>query len=125
MSADDLHGQPRPTPEQVAWVFHHLNEHYEGGGSFRYLIYDRLGFDQSAYVGLCGQGMHLSNLLACSRESSEVSKALLEIVAAFEAFGVRPPRQHTVSACALRTVLYAVRACTTHGRSAACRSVCA
>ena len=49
MDADDhLQGQPRPTPEQVAWVFHHLNEHYEEGGSFRCLIYDRMGFDQSA-----------------------------------------------------------------------------
>jgi hypothetical protein len=44
MNADDrLHGQPRPTPEQVAWVFHHLNEHYGEGGSFRQLIYERMG----------------------------------------------------------------------------------
>ena len=55
MNADDhLHGQPRPTPEQVAWVFHHLNEHYGEGGSFRRLIYERMGFDQSADGVLCG-----------------------------------------------------------------------
>jgi len=79
MNADDhLHGQPRPTPEQVAWVFHHLNDHYGEGGSFRHLIYQRMGFDPSAYVGLCGQGMNLSNLMNCARDSREVDQAMLD-----------------------------------------------
>ena len=51
---EHLHGQPRPTPVKVAWVFHYLNQHHEEGGSFRCLIYDRMGFDQSAYRVLCG-----------------------------------------------------------------------
>ncbi|MEO8350226.1 MAG: hypothetical protein ABI680_00755 [Chthoniobacteraceae bacterium] len=79
MNADDhLHEQPRPTPEQVAWVFHNLNEHYGEGGSFRRLIYERMGFDQSAYGVLCGQGMNLSNLMNCARENREVDQAMLD-----------------------------------------------
>ncbi len=59
-------------------VFHHLNVHYGEGGSFRHLIYQRMGFDQSAYVGLCGQGMNLSNLMNCARDSREVDQAMLD-----------------------------------------------
>lgn len=79
MTADDhLQGQPRPSAEQVAWVFHHLNEHYAEGGSFRHLIYQRMGFDEKAYGVLMGQGLHLSNLLNCAKDSEEVSNRLLE-----------------------------------------------
>ena len=79
MTADNhLNGQPRPTPEQVAWVFHHLNRHPEEGGSFRHLIYDRMGFDEAAYGVLMGQGLALSNLLNGAMDSGEVQKALLE-----------------------------------------------
>ena len=48
-------------------MFRPLNEHYEEGGSFRHLIYGRMGFDRSAYGVLCGQGMNLSNLDNCAR----------------------------------------------------------
>lgn len=55
-------GQPRPTVEQVAWVFAHLCNHLERLGSFRYLIYDRMGFGYDAYVPLyMAGGMTLSN----------------------------------------------------------------
>ncbi len=79
MTADDhLKGQERPTAEQVAWVFHHLNEHYDGGGSFRELIYRRMGFDEPAYGILMGQGLPLSNLLNCARENEDVTNALAD-----------------------------------------------
>ena len=79
MTANDfLAGQPPPTPEQVAWVFHLLNQHSQEGGSFRHLIYERMGFDEAAYGVLMGQGMALSNLLNAARDSGEVQKALLE-----------------------------------------------
>lgn len=77
-AADHLQGQPRPSAGQVAWVFHHLNEHYDEGGSFRHLIYQRLGFDEKAYGVLMGTGLHLSNLLNCAKDSEDVSKLLLE-----------------------------------------------
>ena len=35
--------------------------HAKEGGSYRYLIYDRLGFGMEAYVPLCEDGMTISN----------------------------------------------------------------
>jgi hypothetical protein len=55
----------KPTPEQVAWVFRHIADHLREGGTFRYLIYDRMGFDSDAYSTLYGAGgMDISN--ACN-----------------------------------------------------------
>lgn len=48
----------RPTAEQVAWVFERLAEHLEEGGSFRDLIYDRMGFEGDAYNKLLAAGGH-------------------------------------------------------------------
>lgn len=43
----------KPSVEQVAWVFEKVAESIrEGGGSFRHLIYDRMGFDEKAYIPL-------------------------------------------------------------------------
>ena len=43
------------------WVMKHIVEHAREGGTYRYLIYHRLGFDESAYIPLCGYGMIISN----------------------------------------------------------------
>ena len=43
------------------WVMKHVVEHAREGGSYRYLIYDRLGFGLNAYVPLCADGMTISN----------------------------------------------------------------
>ena len=45
----------------TAWVMKHIIEHATEGGSFRYLIYDRLGFGPEAYVPLCADGLTISN----------------------------------------------------------------
>lgn len=46
----------------TAWVFQHIVEHAKEGGSFRYLIYDRLGFDIDSYIVLYeAGGMDISN----------------------------------------------------------------
>lgn len=63
----DNRARPR---SRLAWVFHHLNLHYDQSGSFRRLIIHRMGFDQSAYVDLCARGMNLSHLLNCDRETA-------------------------------------------------------
>lgn len=42
------------------------------GGSFRHVIYERMGFDQPAYGVFCGQGMNLSNLVNRARDNREV-----------------------------------------------------
>lgn len=43
------------------WVMKHIVEHAAEGGSFRTLIYERLGFGPDAYAPLCGDGMTISN----------------------------------------------------------------
>lgn len=54
----------KPTIEQVGWVFKHLKDHLDQGGSFKYLIYERLGFGLEAYSELCNEGgMAISNAL--------------------------------------------------------------
>lgn len=46
----------------VAWAMKHIVAHAEEGGTFRHLIYDRLGFDMDAYVPLYqAGGMTISN----------------------------------------------------------------
>ncbi len=46
----------------TAWVFEQIVAHAKEGGSFRYLIYDRLGFNNDAYVPLYSAGgMEISN----------------------------------------------------------------
>ena len=46
----------------TAWVMEKILEHANDGGSYRYLIYDRLGFDMDAYGVLQGAGaLEISN----------------------------------------------------------------
>lgn len=62
LHTDRLEGQPRPTKEQVAWVFAHLYDHLNNTGTYRVLIYRRLGFLHDAYTPLLmAGGMELSN----------------------------------------------------------------
>ena len=43
------------------WVMKHIVDHAREGGSYRYLIYTRLGFGPEAYVPLCDDGLTISN----------------------------------------------------------------
>lgn len=45
----------------VQWAMKHIVDHAREGGSYRYLIYDRLGFGPEAYAPLCADGMTISN----------------------------------------------------------------
>jgi len=67
----------KPTAEQVAWVFRHLLDHFEEGGSFRYLIYDRMGFGPESYRTLYeAGGMLLTNI---AKQYSKYKDYLREI----------------------------------------------
>lgn len=61
----------------TAWVFEAIVKHATDGGSFRYLIYDRLGFEHDAYVPLyLAGGMVISNEFDLSdgpKDQDEVS----------------------------------------------------
>jgi hypothetical protein len=66
----------KPTIEQVAWVFKKLCEHMKEGGTFRYLIYDRMGFDDDAYLPLYSAGgLALSNAFDELAESKQEFKS--------------------------------------------------
>lgn len=45
----------------VRWAMKHIVRHASEGGSYRYLIYDRLGFELDAYAALLDDGMIISN----------------------------------------------------------------
>ena len=46
----------------VRWAMKHIVDHAKEGGSYRYLIYDRLGFDMDAYGVLQNAGaLEISN----------------------------------------------------------------
>jgi len=54
----------KPTVEQVAWVFEKIIDNVKKGGTFRYLIYDEMGFDSSAYLPLYeAGGMSINNAM--------------------------------------------------------------
>lgn len=60
----------------TAWVFRNIVDHAMEGGSYRYLIYNRLGFGPEAYVPLYDAGgMEISNEFDISQKS-----AILDIV---------------------------------------------
>ena len=54
------------------WVMKHIVEHAREGGSYRYLIYERLGFNADAYVPLCDDGLTISNEFDLNRKQSIV-----------------------------------------------------
>jgi hypothetical protein len=58
------------------WVMKHIVDHAREGGTYRYLIYDRLGFDADAYGVLLDDGMTISNEfdLTLKREVAEFLK---------------------------------------------------
>jgi hypothetical protein len=47
--------------EIVQWVFQKVDEHMKEGGSYRFLIYERLGFGKEAYSIFYPYGMNISN----------------------------------------------------------------
>ena len=47
--------------EITKWVMENIVKHAEEGGSYRYLIYERLGFGPDAYGYLLDSGMTISN----------------------------------------------------------------
>lgn len=59
----------------VAWVFERLIEHAQEGGTFRYLIYNQMGFGPEAYLPLyLAGGMTISNALDLEAEKQAQEK---------------------------------------------------
>ncbi len=67
----------KPTLEQVAWIFEQINEN--AGGSFRKLIYDRLGFGPNAYSELyAAGGQNITNAMCAENHSVESKIDLID-----------------------------------------------
>ena len=65
----------RPTAEQVAWVLAHIDDHLKEGGTFRKLIYDRMGFGVGEYqLFYEAGGMNISNAFCELRTYEEGKK---------------------------------------------------
>lgn len=70
-----LDGQPKPTMEQAAWVLAHYNDHCQEGGTYRHLIYGRLGYDMESYVLMQVAGvLDLSNVANAVSDNEEIKK---------------------------------------------------
>lgn len=56
----------------TAWVFKKIVEHGDDPGSFRYLIYDRMGFGPDAYAPLYyAGGMTITNEFDLTKDAKE------------------------------------------------------
>jgi len=44
----------KPSIEQTKWVIDKILEHSKSSGTYRYLIYDRMGYGEEAYTELMG-----------------------------------------------------------------------
>lgn len=68
----------------TAWAIRAIVEHAHDGGSFRHLIYQRLGFDVDAYVPLCDAGgLTISNefvISAPSANDAALAQQLLDLM---------------------------------------------
>jgi hypothetical protein len=62
----------------VQWAMKHIVDHANGGGSYRHLIYTRLGFSMEAYAPLCKDGLTISNEL--SFETKEIALSIVNAV---------------------------------------------
>lgn len=67
----------KPTPEQVAWVFEKIIENKNQNGSFRKLIYDLMGYNQSDYHILYQYGIAVNNMILS--EDGEITNEELAI----------------------------------------------
>lgn len=65
------------------WVMKHIVEHAHDGGTYRHLIYTRLGFGPEAYVPLCGDGLTISNEFTITEavplDDAKLSERLLDM----------------------------------------------
>jgi len=75
MEIDDLVAQCDPATRLavVQWAMRHIVDHAEEGGSYRYLIYERLGFGPEAYSALLSDGLIISNEFDLNKEELLIS----------------------------------------------------
>lgn len=61
----------KPTAEQTAWIFKMICENRIKGGSFRYLIYDKMGYSPDDYELLYNAGGMIINNIMITGKADE------------------------------------------------------
>lgn len=76
---DVLRGQPKPTAEQLTWVFCYLADLCQSKcQSYGYVLQRMYGFPSKEKVAACGPGLLVTNTINCALESPEVMMAVRE-----------------------------------------------
>lgn len=76
---DVLQGQPKPTAEQLHWVFCYLADLCQSKGQGYGSVLQRMyGFPSKEKVIACGAGLLVTNTINCALKSPEVMKAVGE-----------------------------------------------
>lgn len=84
ISPDPIHdhllkGQPKPTGEQLAWVFSYLADLCESDGQSYGLVLQRMyGYPSREKTIASGPGMMVTNTINCAIENPDVMKAVGE-----------------------------------------------
>jgi len=84
ISPDSIHdhllkGQPKPTGEQLAWVFSYLADLCESDGqSYDFVLQRMYGYHSLEKTIASGPGMMVTNTINCAIENPDVMKAVGE-----------------------------------------------
>lgn len=72
-----LRGQPKPTAEQLHWVFCHLADLCQSSGqSYGYLLQRMYGFPSREKVIAGSAGLLVTNTINCALDNADVMKAV-------------------------------------------------
>ena len=77
-----------PPLEHTAWVLSKIDDFINGGGgTFRYLIYETMGYGPEAYQPLyAAGGMNLTNFICNADEAEEIFNGLMRLCEALLAY---------------------------------------
>lgn len=74
-----LQGQPKPTGEQLAWVFSFLADLCQSEGqSYGFVLQRMYGYPSQEKMIAAGPGMFVTNTINCAIENHDVVKAVGE-----------------------------------------------
>ena len=74
-----LKGQPKPTGEQLAWVFSFLADLCQSEGqSYGFVLQRMYGYPSKEKLVAQGPGLMVTNTINCATENPEVMKAVAE-----------------------------------------------
>lgn len=70
----------KPSLDQTRWVLDKVWEHAQKGGTYRKLIYGRMGYGPEAYCALYPVGMNISNAFCDLETLAAAQETLLQFI---------------------------------------------